>query len=87
MYSPCLRLVHLGQRKPAAVNAGLKQAGRMSSSSSSRFAVGRDVEAAQRTRLGEIGKSEKAPLFLQLCAPPVVHNCRQEAPELHIVCP
>lgn len=53
--------MNLGRRGPAAVTAGLKHAGFMSSSSSSsRFAVGRDVEAAQR--LGEIGKSENAPL-------------------------
>lgn len=73
--------MNLGRRGPAAVTAGLKHAGFMSSSSSSssRFAVGRDVEAAQR--LGEIGKSENAPLFLQLGAPAVAHNCRQEAPE------
>lgn len=51
------------------------------------FAVGRDVEAAPRTRLGEIWKSENASLFLRrLRAPAVAHNCRQEAPTQHFFC-
>jgi len=77
-----------GQHTPVGLNAGFKHPGRISSSwspsSSSRFAVGRDVEAARRTRPGEIWKSESAPLFLRLRAPAVAHNCRQEAPAQHI---
>lgn len=37
--------------------------------------VRRGVEEAQQ-RLGEVGKSENGPLFLQLGAPAVAHNCR-----------
>lgn len=53
--------------------------------SSRRLAVGRNVKAPQRTRLREIGKSENVPLSLQLCAPAVIHNCRQGATEQHIL--
>jgi len=61
--------------------AGVEHGARVSSP---RIAVGRDVEAAQRTQLGEIGKSENAPLLLQLSAPAVAHNCRQGAPAQHL---
>ncbi|KAA8588982.1 hypothetical protein FQN60_010327 [Etheostoma spectabile] len=43
--------VDIGQHSPVGIVLGLKHTGRVSSSSS-RFAVGRDVEAAKRTRLG-----------------------------------
>ncbi len=77
-------LVDLGQHCFAEMNAGLEHVGACRRRRR-RLAlpVGRDVEAAQRTRLGEIGKSENAPLFLQLCARAVAHNCRQEAPPQH----
>lgn len=63
----CTHLVYVcagvGRRWLCETYAGLRHAGRMSSSSSSSgFAVGRAVEAAQWTRLGEIGKSESTPL-------------------------
>lgn len=54
---------------------------------SSRFAVGRDVEAGRADSAGRNREMWERPSLLQLCAQAVAHNCRQEAPARRIFPP